>query len=435
MLKLGNDVVLVPTYTPILTDENSVSSNRLFYGGLNVYLQQCLPVLARLPKWMDQFLNSPRLVNWVASRSMGTSAKQLGALTVSMLQGHDGRQRKEVDRLVDWLSSEMRPDFIIFSNLLIGGAIPEIKRRIGCPTVVLLQGDDIFFEQLAAPYKEQALELLRSLAKQIDLFLVHSRDYGQRMQDKLGFDDLSWAMVPLAIDPTDFAPVYGESRADRAPTIGYLARLAPEKGLHILVDAFVDLHNRGTLPGARLEIAGWLGKQHQPYWDDLQKRLAKAGLSHLVNYRGSVDRAAKIDFLKSIDVICVPTVYQEPKGLFVLEALAAGVPYVQPNHGAFPEMNAALGGGWLFQANDHAALAAKLAETLLDLNLARTIGGQGRMAVLGQATTNQAAQRLIELLEGLAKRDPRKCSVELDQAKYRSASDYQKSRLVRGNLR
>ncbi len=435
MLKLGHDVVLVPTYTPILTDETNVSQDRLFYGGVNIFLQQSLPFLSWLPNWLDQFLNSPSLVNWVASKSMGTSAKKLGALTVSMLQGTHGRQRKEVVRLVDWLRQEIRPDVVVFSNLLIGGAIPEIKRQLGVPTAVILQGDDIFFEDLSAPYKDQAMDLLRKLADEVNLFLVHSRDYGLRMQAKLGFDDTDWEILPLAIDPTDFAPVYGQPRpAERAPTIGYLARLAPEKGLHLLVDAFVELHRRGSIAGARLELAGWLGQQHCGYWQEQQQKIDGAGLTKLVRYHGAVDRQGKIDFLRSIDVLSVPTVYQEPKGLFVLEALAAGIPYVQPAHGSFSEMHTALGGGWLFPANDYQALASKLTEVLSDLSNARTIGGQGRMAVLGQATTLQSAQRMVELLEKRL-HGPPAAGAKPTEYHFRSAQSTHDQQTARGRSR
>lgn len=399
LMRLGHDVILLPTYTPILTDETSVSSNRLFFGGLNVYLQQVSPIFRWMPKWMDQFLSSPRLVNWVATRAMGTSAKQLGALTVSMLQGSDGRQRKEVSRLCDWLVTQ-RPDVAIFSNLLIAGCIREIKSRIGCPVVVMLQGDDIFFESLTEPYRTEAMQLLKLLAREVDMFIVHSEYYGQRMQQLLEFPRERWQVNSLAIEPTDFLERKQPMVArDRPPTVGYLARLAPEKGLHQLVDAFIEL--RARLPTARLAIAGWLGKQHESYWQEQQKKLASAGLSDAFTYYGSVDRSGKLQFLESVDVLCVPTTYQEPKGLFVLESLAAGVPVVQPDHGAFPEVIARLGGGYLYPAGDRTALVDRLQAVLSDLPAARRLGQAGRTAVLEHATTDQAAARLIELLNPL----------------------------------
>ncbi len=399
LMRLGHDVILLPTYTPILTDETSVSSDRLFFGGLNVYLQQISPVFRWLPKWMDQFLSSPRLVNWIATRAMGTSAKQLGALTVSMLQGSNGRQRKEVSRLCDWLVTQ-KPDVAIFSNLLIAGCIREIKSRIGCPVVVMLQGDDIFYEGLIEPYRAEALQLLKQLAREVDLFIVHSEFYGQRMQQLLEFPRERWQVNPLAIEPADFlSRQQPTSVNNRPPTVGYLARLAPEKGLHHLVDAFIELQKR--LPTARLAVAGWLGKQHQGYWQAQQSKLASAGLDDAYTYHGSVDRNGKLNFLESIDVLCVPTTYQEPKGLFVLESLAAGVPVVQPDHGAFPEVIARLGGGHLYAAGDQTALVDRLQAVLSDLPAARQLGQAGRTAVLEHATTDRAAARLIELLNPL----------------------------------
>ncbi len=111
---------------------------------------------------------------------------------------------------------------------------------------------------------------------------------------------------------------------DTPAAIGYLARLAPEKGLHVLVEAFIKLASHH--PHVRLEIAGWLGKQHETYWQAQLESLAAAGLSSRVHYWGSVDRNDKLKFLQSIDVLSVPATHFEPKGLFVLEAMAAGVP-------------------------------------------------------------------------------------------------------------
>ncbi len=402
LMRLGHDVILLPTYTPILTDEASVSSDRLFFGGLNVYLQQISPIFRWIPKWMDQFLSSPRLVNWVATRAMGTSAKQLGALTVSMLQGSDGRQRKEVSRLCDWLVTQ-KPDVAIFSNLLIAGCIREVKSRIGCPVVVMLQGDDIFYEGLIEPYRGEALQLLKQLAREVDLFIVHSEFYGQRMQQLLEFPRERWQVNPLAIEPADFLQRPSTKPAgDRPPTVGYLARLAPEKGLHQLVDAFIEL--RARMPTARLAIAGWLGKQHESYWQEQQKKLLSAGLADAYVYHGSVDRNGKLDFLDSIDLLCVPTTYQEPKGLFVLESLAAGVPVVQPDHGAFPELIARLGGGHLYTAGDRTDLVDRLQAVLSDLPAAQQLGRTGHAAVLEHATTDRAAASLVELLNPLIAR-------------------------------
>ncbi len=399
LIDLGHDTLLIPTYTPIYTDEKDMSSDHLFYGGLNVYLQQASPIFRWLPNWADQFLSAPKLVGWIASRAMGTSAGNLGPLTVSMLKGFDGNQRKEVSRLCTWLKT-LSPDVVVFSNLLIAGCVSELKKQLKCPVAVILQGDDIFYEGLEQPYRDQALVELRKLAQQVDLFIVHSQNYGTRMQAMLGFEDRQLGVSPLAIDTADFHDFVLASPAIEAPpTIGYLARIAPEKGLHLLVDAFIALHHRDNLADARLAIAGWLGKQHEPYWQQQVDKLKAAGLADRLSHHGQVDRAGKLDFLRSIDVLCVPTTYQEPKGLFVLEALAAGVPYLQPSHGAFPEMHARVGGGYLFSPENPDSLAERLAEVLGDRAALRALGQQGREAVLSTASTQQEALRFVEMLE------------------------------------
>lgn len=399
LIKLGHDAILIPTYTPIRTDEQSVSSDQLFYGGLNVYLQQAFPPFRWLPNWADQFLSSPRLVGWVASRGMETSAKSLGALTVSMLKGRDGYQRKEVRRLCAWLKTQA-PDVVVFSNLLIAGCLSELKRQLEVPVVVILQGDDIFYDGLIEPYRSRALVELRKLAQQVDLFVVHSQDYGRRMQSMLGFSVAQLAVNPLSIDTRDYLTQTAAPLPDqRPPTIGYLARLAPEKGLHLLVDAFIAVQSKPALQDVRLAVAGWLGKQHEAYWQQQLDKLAQAGLGERVTYHGSVDRAGKLAFLNAIDVLCVPTTYLEPKGLFVLEGLAAGVPYVQPAHGAFPEMHQRMGGGHLFDPETPGALAERLEEVLSDRDGLRTLGMQGRQSVLDKGAIEHEARDFADLLQ------------------------------------
>jgi glycosyltransferase involved in cell wall biosynthesis len=222
------------------------------------------------------------------------------------------------------------------------------------------------------------------------------------MQAKLELTAAQWQVLPLTIDPADFVnfqrPPLAASGVP-APRIGYLARLAPEKGLHVLAEAFIELAKRDA--NVRLEIAGWLGKQQHEYWQAIEQRFASAGVSDRVHYWGSVDRGGKLEFLRNIDVLSVPATHFEPKGLFVLEALAAGVPVVLPDHAAFPELIERLGGGYLVAPEDPVALADRLQNVLADLPAARALGAQGREQVLQHSTTAHEARRLAEILQQL----------------------------------
>jgi len=348
ILRLGHDCMLVPVYTPIRTDEENVSLDRVFFGGVNVYLQQKFPFLAYLPSWFDASLNNPALIRRLTSKAGETSPKLLGALSVSMLRGMKGRQRKEVIRMCDWLQASIQPDAILLTTLLIGGCIPELERRFPSKIFVTLQGDDIFLDMLPEPYREQSIAAMKLLVPLVDKFIVHSHDYGRRMASLLSIPDEQLACVPAGIDtsafletsPADQLIIRPEAtiRPENKPlTIGYFARMAPEKGLDLIVDAFITIAKQAS--PIQLKMAGWMGSQHISYWEEQKRKLDQAGLQGRWEYCGSIDRAAKVEFFRGIDLLCVPTAYQEPKGLFVLESVAAGVPYVQPSHGAFPEIH------------------------------------------------------------------------------------------------
>ena len=78
LIALGHDVQLVPLYTPIRTDGQDMSTGRIFYGGINMYLQQKVPFFRWLPRWMDRALDQPWLVRWATSHGVKTTAKDLG---------------------------------------------------------------------------------------------------------------------------------------------------------------------------------------------------------------------------------------------------------------------------------------------------------------------------------------------------------------------
>jgi len=186
--------------------------------------------------------------------------------------------------------------------------------------------------------------------------------------------------------------------ADARPfTVGYFARVAPEKGLHVLAEAYKLLRESGRLKGARLEAAGYLGADHREYLRGIERKMREWGLSEEFHYRGALDRQEKIDFLRSLDVLSVPATYDEPKGIFLLEAMACGVPVVQPRRGGFTEVVEKTGGGLLVEPDD----AHDLAEGILRLNedraLAAELGARGARGVREHYTVARMASRALEV--------------------------------------
>lgn len=407
----GRDCLLIPTYTPPRTDERDVSLRRVFFSGVSVYLEQKFSWFRRLPEWSDRWLSSPSLLRCVSRFAVDTRAEELADLTLSMLRGPEGYQAREIERLVRWLEQEYRPDLVCLSNILLSGIVGTIKSRLQCPIVVSLQGDDIFLDHLPDSYKSSAIEIIQSNARSIDAYITPCRYYADYMSHYLGLPrDLMYVVYPgINIRAFDEAratiALTSNNRTtdkfrERDYVIGYLARICPEKGLHILVEAVGQLVRQGR--PIRLEVAGYLGPQDKGYLEQLKRCAAGQGWSNRFHYWGEVDYQTKVRFLCSLDMLSVPTVYKEPKGLYILEAWAAGVPVVQPSHGSFVELIERSNGGLCVEPNNSQALAEALDSLLQDKTRRHELGQRGRQAVESYFHSQRMAEETWQVWTSVA---------------------------------
>ncbi len=400
LLELGEDVVLVPTYTPLRTDEANVSIERVFFGGVNVYLQQQSAFFRRTPWWLDRLLDHPALLERLSRRASSVDPTQLGEMTVSMLRGEAGHQRKELEKLARWLADEIRPDIVHLSNSMQSGMARALRRRGGPPIVCQLSGEDLFLEKLPPPHYDRARALVRERAAEIEAFVTINRYYADFMADYLAIGRRRIHVIPHGLRLEGHG-----SRLERPPeeprVIGFLARICEDKGLHLLVEACEQLAARPDLPPFVVRAAGYLGAADRPYLAAIEGRVAAGRLAGRFAYQGELNRAEKIAFLQALDVLSVPTVYRESKGLPALEAMANGVPAVLPDHGSFPEMIADCGGGLLHRPHDPADLADKLAELLGDPVRAAQLGLAGQQAVHDRYHAAAMARQTLELYRRL----------------------------------
>ena len=396
----GHDVILMPLYTPTRTDEANVSDSRVFMNGITVCLEQ-QSAFFRKTRWLlDRVWDAPWMIRLASKTSIAVDPRVLGEMTVSVLRGENGYQRKDIGKLTSWLAGESKPEIVTLPNCLLSGLAKPIREAMGRPLICTLQGEDLFLSQLPEPYRTQSWELIRANAAQVDGYAAVSEFAADYWCRELGIPAHRMHVVPLGIN---FEGCDSSLRfhSDRF-TVGYLARVAPEKGLHLLAESYIRLRRETDFDGAVLAAAGYLAPEHRGYLRGIEKQMKDAGFAGEFRYRGELDRVRKIEFLRDLDVMSVPCTYDEPKGLSVLEAMANGVPVVQPKRGAFPEILGRTGGGILVEPDDAGSLAQGIHGLWKDRERLAELGRRAAQGVRDHYGVGQMAARALGVYRSVA---------------------------------
>lgn len=394
---------MVPLYLPLTLDESDQSADTpIFYSGINVFLEQKSALFREAPAWFHNLLTSRSLLKWAAGKAARTRAADLGEITLSMLRGEEGNQARELGDLITWLKTQPKPDLICLSNALLIGMVRRLKAELGVPIVCMLQGEDGFLDALPESHRAACWKTVAERCAEVDLFLAPSNYFGALMGTRLGLAEERVQVVHNGINLEGYAsevddPVSQPKKS--APVLGYFARMCPEKGLDTLVDAYIEVRKRGRVKDAKLRVGGGCGPGDQPFVNGLRERLRTAGLLDTVEFCPNLNRADKVAFLRSLSVFSVPARYGEAFGLYVIEAMAAGVPVVQPRTAAFPELIEATGGGVLCEPGDAKALGNLIEELLLNRERARSLGQMGRRAVFERYSAEAMAAGILRAFQ------------------------------------
>ncbi|MEY2600099.1 MAG: hypothetical protein RLZZ142_2358 [Verrucomicrobiota bacterium] len=419
LCRQGHDAMLLPLYLPLTLEEAAATPGApVFFGGLNVYLQQKFPWFRHAPRWVDRLLDDPRLLSWLGRFSGMTQGPEIGALTYSMLRGEDGAQAKEVDKLVEWIRAgqnadkrdgsgierQGRPDAVWLSTGLLVGVARRIQTELGVPVFCSLQGEDSFLDGLPEPWRTRCWEEAGRRCAELRGLVAPSRFYAERMRGLLGLEAGKVAVVPNGMSLEGYEGARGGASEERGTggggVVGYLARFCEGKGLGAVVDAFVELRRRGRVPGVRLECAGTMSAGDEAYLELQKAKLRAAGLERDAAFHPNVSREEKVDFLRGLSLLSVPASYGEAFGLYLIEAMACGVPVVQPRTAAFEEIVQETGGGELVEGFGAETLAAGWEALLLDPARARALGEAGARAVRERYAMERMAERFARFSRG-----------------------------------
>ena len=356
LIARGHDVTLIPVYTPTRTDETNVSRPDVLFGGISVYLQQYSALFRRTPRFLDRLWDSPRVIEAFAGRGISPDARVLGEMTISTLQGEQGVLRKEFEKLIEWTKDEPPPDVINLPNSLLIAMAAPLKRAFRRPVLCTLQGEELFLSELAAPYRDRAVALIRDQVRHVDQFIAVSEYCAEFMTRYLSDSrgphvgraarhQHGWVRAPPARPIETRSIASGTSRGlRRRKACTSWPRRTCDSGVGGRCTHRVArgrLHGAGSSrlsrEGARRPQAGRSGRRvHVP---------RRAGPRREAGVSAQPERAVRSRHLRRAE------------GDVPARVDGGGVPVVQPRRGAFTEVVEKTGGGLLVAPDDPEALA------------------------------------------------------------------------------
>ena len=395
LLFLGQDVRKIPMYLPSEGNQlTRVTDTPVFYGAINVYLREKLPIYQHAPSWLERAFDSQSLLRYAAKKSGSTKASGLEGMTISMLEGEKGRHASELDNLIKFLLQEVRPDVVHLSNALLLGLAHRIKHDVGAKVVCSLQDENEWIDEMDASHQSTIWDLMAEKANDVDLFVATSQFYSRKSQDllKLPASRISVIDGGINLDGYEKSPLPFDP-----PVIGYLCRMNEYFGLGIVVDAFLELKEDSRFKHLKLFMTGGYSGEDKKFIEKQKQRVSQRDYAEDIRIFEEFDKRNRIEFLKSLTLLSVPVPKGEAFGAYQVEALAAGVPVVQPNVGCYPEFVAATGGGIIYEPNDGKNLAKAMASLLADPARIKQMGEQGRKVVMDKFSINDMAKHIIDL--------------------------------------
>lgn len=392
---LGHEVIKIPMYLPLFADEHDIKDIPVFYGAVSVYLKQLYPLFRKAPGWFDRLLNSKPILKLAARMAGSTNAKGLEEMTVSMLLGEEGKQKEELDKLIDWIATNCKPEIIHLSNALLLGLAHRLKEKLKVPVVCSLQDEDVWVDVMKPGSRDKVWELMHNRARYVDAFVAVSNFYASVIQEKMKIPPEKVKSIYLGVNPDDY------QKSDislKQRNIGFLSRMNYENGLDILVDAFIILKKTGKFDDVKLVLTGGSTGDDTKFLRGITKKLRKEKLFQDVEFCEDFE-CDRTTFFNRIAVMSVPVRKGEAFGMYLLEAMASGIPVVQPALGAFPEIIEISGGGLTYEPNTPEKLAEALAKILEDKELLVTKSRNGYQGVLNHFNIRNQAKKLLEFYE------------------------------------
>ncbi|MCP3932002.1 MAG: glycosyltransferase family 4 protein [Bacteroidetes bacterium] len=394
----GMEVIKIPMYLPLFADENNLNDIPVFYGAISIYLKQLWPIFRHAPRWFDRLLNSKPALKLASGMAGSTRAKGLEEMTVSMLLGEDGGQEKELDTMVNWIGEHFKPDVVHLSNALLLGLAHRIKEKLKVPVVCTLQDEDVWVDVMKPSFQQKVWELMQEKAAHVDAFIAVSDFFALKMKERMHIPEEKLHRLHLGVDTEDYNFLLA---GQKSGNIGYISRMCPENGFDILIDAFIEFQNNPNSKNVQLIVTGGSTGDDSDFIKKQKKKLEKAGIPHKIEFHENFEEEGRNQFFEKVSIVSVPVPNGEAFGLYLLEALASGVPVVQPEIGSFPEIIAASKGGVIYKPHDAKSLAKAWEQLLFDKEKLNATSKAGKEGILEHFNIYTQATKMLDIYKSL----------------------------------
>jgi glycosyltransferase involved in cell wall biosynthesis len=398
--KLGHQVVKIPMYLPLFSDEHDISDIPIFYGAISTYLKQVYPVFRKAPPWFDKLLNSKPMMKMAASMAGSTRAKGLEDMTISMLLGEQGEQKEELDKMADWIAEHCQPDVIHISNALLLGLARRIKEKVGVPVVCSLQDEDVWVDAMQPQFQQRIWDLMHERAGDVDALVAVSNFFAGEMKKRMNLGNDKVHTFYLGVDANDYHYI----PVDKKPrNVGYISRMCHKDGFDIVVDAFIELKNKPGFDDVKFIATGGLTGDDKKFLKKQKQKIREAGFWNDFEIIEEFEGDERHHFFEKVSMVSVPVRVGEAFGMYMLESMASGVPVVQPALGAFPEIVETSGGGVIYEPNTPEKLSEAWAQLLNNPAKLQQLSEAGYKGAKEKFNIHNHASEIIGLYENLKK--------------------------------
>ena len=387
-------------HADLFADEHDITDIPIFYGAISTYLKQVYPIFRKAPKWVDKLLNSKPMMKIAASMAGSTRAKGLEDMTISMLLGEQGKQKEELDKMVNWIVEHCNPDIIHISNALLLGLAKKLKEKTGVPVLCSLQDENVWVDAMQPQFRQKIWDLMYERAKDVDALVAVSNFFADEMKDKMRLPSEKVHTFYLGVDSEDYKFI---SPKEKPRNVGYISRMCYENGFDIVVDAFIELKKKSGFEDVKLIATGGSTGDDNKFIKEQKRKIKKNHLMDSFEILPEYENEAQHEFYKQVSLVSVPVRIGEAFGMYLLESMASGIPVVQPALGAFPEIVEISGGGVNYMPNTPEKLCETWADLLTNTDKLEELSRAGFEGTKEKFNIHNHAAEIIGLYESLRK--------------------------------